>query len=496
MVDAQVIVVGGGPVGETLLALLGHRGVTAIGLEKELDVWPKPRAVHFDGETLRTLQSIGLGDAVFGQSEPMRNYKMVNEAGEVLLAFPTGYPGPEGWLSDIMFHQPDLDGILRSSLTNLDGITLLGGHEVTAITQTGETVTARTVDPDGNERDFTANYLVGADGAQSFVRHALGLKYDELGPNNPWLVVDGTFLEEPEIPDSMLFFGHYSRPRLWAALPGMRRRMEFKVLPTDDISQVGSPEWIARESDNVMRPDNFATERTAVYTFRSCLVDTWRQGRIFLAGDAAHLLPPLFGQGLCSGIRDAANLSWKLALVLDGADESILDTYESERKAHARAWVEAATRMSDTLQTTDEKVAAGRDQFLRDHPEAAVAPPPPLGPGFHSGGHLAGQRAVQPSVPDGRFDDRIGDRFLLAGRTELLGSIADDVFNALADDVVLILDENEPGVPELLEKSGAEAVLIRPDRYIYGVASSPEELSHLIEPVVALSKSIARTRAA
>ena len=496
MVDAQVIVVGGGPVGETLLALLGHHGVTAIGLEKELDVWPKPRAVHFDGETLRTLQSMGLGDAVFGQSEPMRNYKMVNEAGEVLLAFPTGYPGPEGWLSDIMFHQPDVDGILRNSLTNLEGITLLGGHEVTEITQTADTVTAKTIDAAGNEREYTADYLVGADGAHSFVRHTLGLKFDELGPNNPWLVVDGTFLEEPEIEDSMLFFGHHSRPRLWAALPGMRRRMEFKVLPTDDRDQVGTPEWIARESDNVMRPDNFAPERTAVYTFRSCLVDAWRRGRIFLAGDAAHLLPPLFGQGLCSGIRDAANLSWKLALVLRGADESMLDTYESERKAHARAWVEAATRMSDTLQTTDERVAAGRDQFLRDHPEAAVATPPPLGPGFHSGGHLGGQRAVQPSVPEGRFDDRIGDRFLLAGRAELLGSTAHGLYEALTDDVVLVLDENDPGVEELLAKSGADAVLIRPDRYVYGTASTAEELAVLIEPVAALSKSIARTRAA
>lgn len=494
MVDTDVIVVGGGPVGETLLALLGAQGVSAIGLEKEQDVWPKPRAVHFDGETLRTLQSIGLGDAVFNVSAPMLNYRMTNEADEVLLDFPTGAPGPEGWLEDIMFHQPDVDGILRTAVDQTRGVVFLGGHEVVDITQDDDTVSATTVDTDGNRRTFTARYLVGADGASSFVRHLIGSRYEELGPNNPWLVVDGIFTEEPAITDSMLFFGKHSRPRLWGALPGLRRRMEFKVLPDDDHSEIVTPEWIATATDGVMTPENFIVERTAIYTFRSCLAQSWRDGRVFLAGDAAHLAPPLFGQGLCSGIRDAANLAWKLSLVVRGADSALLDSYETERRAHARVWVEQATKMSDILQTIVPEVAAQRDHFIREHPEAAVATAPPLGPGFHADDAPAGFRSTQPAVEGDRFDDRVGHRFLIATTAAALAELPDEVRAALADSSVsVILDDTQAGVTELLGND--DAVIVRPDKYIYGVGTA-EDLAAVLKPILDIANDINQAVAA
>ncbi|MGK4219452.1 bifunctional 3-(3-hydroxy-phenyl)propionate/3-hydroxycinnamic acid hydroxylase [Kocuria sp.] len=494
MVDADVLVVGGGPVGEVLLTMLDARGVSAIGFERDRDVWPKPRAVHFDGETMRTFQSIGVGDALAEVSTPMRNYRMINQAGEVLLDFPTGFLGDQGWYDDVTFHQPDVDALLRARLQQLENVKLLTGVTVRSVSQTADGVTATVVDAGGAERTYTGRYLVGADGASSFVRHQLGIGYDELGPNDPWLVVDGVFREEPPQEHDMVFYGYHTRPRLWAALPGRRRRMEFKVLPGDDQNAIGSAEWVAAETGGLMRPDNFDIDRTAVYTFRSCLAPRWREGRIFLAGDAAHLAPPLFGQGLCSGIRDAANLSWKLALVLDGADEALLETYESERIPHVRAWIEQATRMSGFVQTTDAQIAAARDQHIREHPEDGVAAAPPLGPGFHVD---AGRPSIQPLIDHGRFDDRVGKGFLVAAQRALVSTLPAAVLEKLnAAKHLQVLDESTPGVADLLTASGAAIAVVRPDRYLYGTAQSAQDAEELLTPVIDLLSSATSSHAA
>ncbi|WIG15849.1 bifunctional 3-(3-hydroxy-phenyl)propionate/3-hydroxycinnamic acid hydroxylase [Kocuria rosea] len=491
MTDYDVVVVGGGPVGETLLSLLGHRGISAVGFEKDSEVWPKPRAVHFDAEILRTFQSIGLGEAVAQLCEPMVDYRMENEAGEVLFDIPTGDLSAQGWIADTMFHQPHLDELLRSEIQALPTVELRTGHQVEEITQDAEQVLCRVRGPDGDLQRHTARYLIGCDGARSQVRPLIGGSYERLGPDNPWLVVDGLLPGEAPVEGPMVFFGHHSRPRLWARMPGGRARMEFKVLPGDDLQEIVTPEAIERMSQGLLRPETFQIQRSAVYTFRSKLADKWRDGRLFIAGDAAHLSPPLFGQGLCSGIRDAANLAWKLDYVLSGAEEDLLDTYQSERSDHVRSWIVQATEMSGFVQTTDPQVAAQRDAFIRSHPDAAVAPDPSLGPGVHGQAPApAGRLSIQPALPDGtRFDEKIGPHFALAARAELLTGLDPQLRARLQSaEGIVVLTEDRPGVEDLLTSVTSTSVVLRPDRYILGAADTADDLTALCETALQITQ--------
>lgn len=280
----------------------------------------------------------------------------------------------------------------------------------------------------------------------------------------------------------MVLLGHHSRPKIWARIPGGRGRMEFKIMPGDDVDEIVTPGAVQRISGGLLRPDNFRLVRTAVYVFRSCLADRWRRGRVFIAGDAAHLAPPLFGQGLCSGIRDVVNLAWKLDHVLSGAPELLLDTYESERRPHVRAWIEHATAMARILQTTDPEVAAGRDAHLRADPGSGPPPAPRLGAGLHGDAPApAGEPAAQPVLSDGiRLDDAVGPRFLVAGPAALLAALPDGLRADLGgSDRVAVRTEQDPDGAAVLAALGGPGVVVRPDRYLLGTAGTPGDLATL-----------------
>ncbi|MFW0796741.1 bifunctional 3-(3-hydroxy-phenyl)propionate/3-hydroxycinnamic acid hydroxylase [Gordonia sp. CPCC 205515] len=483
MNEVDVIVLGGGPVGETMLVQLAHRGIRAIGFERDADIWPKPRAVHFDGEVFRSFQPTGLADAIAAACVPMRDYRMENEAGEILLDTPTDQIGVHGWIASSMFNQPEIDALLRAEIDRSDTTELRTGHEVVGITQTDDSVTATVRDASGHEYQVTAAYLVACDGATSTTRHIVGAQWDTLGPDDQWLVADGELVAEAPVAGSMVFFGHHSRPHIWAAMPGGRARMEFKILPGDDPDELATTEGVTRLSGGLLTPENFRLVRTAVYTFRSRVATPWRTGRVFLAGDAAHLTPPLFGQGLCSGMRDVANLLWKLDLVLGGAPESLLDTYESERSAHTQAWIAQATELSRLVQTTDPAVAAGRDAHIRAHPEDGQPISPSLGDGLHAGVGPAGAPAPQPILADGRrFDDVLGPDFAVVAGRELLDALPDSVRTAAAQSSRITLhSEDTPGFDEFLRAlrdidPNTVAAVVRPDRYLLGTAHGVAEL--------------------
>jgi 3-(3-hydroxy-phenyl)propionate hydroxylase len=288
----------------------------------------------------------------------------------------------------------------------------------------------------------------------------------------------------------MVFIGRYTRPALWVRLPGDRVRMEFKVMPGDDPEEIVTPAGVARLSDGILSEVNFTPDRVAIYTFRARLAERFRVGNIFLAGDAAHLAPPLFGQGLCAGMRDIANLVWKLRLVARGlADPSLLDTYESERKEHARYWVSQAANMAQLLQTTDPAVAAGRDAHIRANPTESAPPRPPLGSGLHRGPEEgAGFLSMQPILDDGRrLDDIVGSRFLVAASSEVVSGLSPDLVARIdaSSEVILLCDPEEVGT--LLASSGAGAVCVRPDRYVFGIARDAESLERLLLEVPTLS---------
>ncbi len=261
---------------------------------------------------------------------------------------------------------------------------------------------------------------------------------------------------------------------------GDRRRWEFKLVPGDDPARMTQPDLVWALLSRWIKPDQAKLERAVVYTFHATIVDGWRRGRFLLAGDAAHQMPPFMGQGLCSGIRDASNLAWKLAAVLRGeAADALLDSYEAERGPHVHAFIREAIRLGDIIQATGPEVAR-RDQQMASNPEFLKTITPRLGPGLQ--GHApapAGTLAPQPRLASGaRLDDEIGDRFVLLTTGEFGAELeAENNWSVRWPDVALVAGEASLWLDEV----GARAALVRPDRYVLGVADTVDDVLRLLE---------------
>lgn len=500
-VDVDVVVIGGGPVGTTALGLLGRAGLTAVGVERHTEPWPTARAVHFDGETMRTLQGLGIAERFREVVIPMKDVAVLNEADELLAHAPTDRLGDQGWNDHISFHQPDVERLLQEVVDQAEGVRLRHGVTATKVQTVADGVEVSTLDSDGREGLIRARWAIAADGGRSEIRRALGIETDKYGEDTQWLVVDGQLTDAPGYDADMIQFARYSRPALWLRLPGDRVRMEFMIVPGDDPDQIATPEAVERISRGALPVDKFTPERLALYTFRGRIARQWRHGNIFLAGDAAHQAPPLFGQGLCAGIRDVANLVWKLDLVARGkADDTLLDTYETERRPHATFWVETAANQAVVMETLDPKIAEGRDQFIRDHPDASTVPtPPPLGPGLHNNNdhdEHAGTLGIQPLLDDGtRLDDTTGPRFLITTRPAIYNALPEEARTALdTDDHTTVLTHG-PAVDQILRAADAEFVITRPDHYILGTGNTTTDLEHLAQLIPTIARTTTPSKA-
>jgi 3-(3-hydroxy-phenyl)propionate hydroxylase len=304
----------------------------------------------------------------------------------------------------------------------------------------------------------------------------MGSGVEQLADPENWLVVDLLLgASAPKLNEGTVQYCDPRRPVTSIECVGKRHRWEIMLLPGDDPATFAEPENVWRLLSPWIRPDQGELERSVLYTFRAAVADRWRRGRLLLAGDAAHQTPPFLGQGLCAGIRDAANLAWKLAWVVRGqADESLLDTYEQEQSPHVRAFVGEAVRIGRIIQVIDEQAAARRDSELVARPQMLKSIRPSLGPGLHAVAPPAGTLSEQPILSTGRrMDDAVGMRFAVLGKRSLL----DGVSAATRDlwrraDVALLPDEGGAYLASL----GCEALIVRPDRYVLAVAQSPAEL--------------------
>ena len=251
-------------------------------------------------------------------------------------------PGPHGWAGNWYFHQPILEGVLREGLKRFANVRVHLGHEVASVD------------------DLDARYVVGCDGARSLVRQAIGSRHLDLGLHQPWLVVDllcdPTSPRVKALPDYTVQLCDPMRPMTVVNVGGDRRRWEIMLMPRDDPAQLTDPDVFWPMMTRWLGPDDARLERAAVYTFHSVVQEGWRKGHLLLAGDACHQTPPFLGQGMCAGMRDAANLAWKLvAIVKDDAPDTLLDTYESERLPHVRTFIDLAVRLGAVLQETDPR---------------------------------------------------------------------------------------------------------------------------------------------
>lgn len=518
--DFDVAIVGYGPVGQALSALLGRAGHTVAVFERFQDFYRLPRAVHLDHEVMRILQSLDLADVLTEQMVPLHDYHWFGADGELIVRFESPNPSPSGWEPDYMFFQPDLERAIDAHAVVPSGVFVQRGWTAEEIAQVGDRVqlTVRPATetdggrhvpsghvPSGEARTITARWLIGADGANSFVREASGITRRDLGFRERWVVVDAE-------PHDMAALAHLPiasqlcdpRRPTTVVQSGLRhRRWEFMLLPGEEPSDFEDQARIWPLLEPWFRPEDGQLVRSAVYEFGSMLADEMRRGRVLLAGDAAHLTPPFLGQGLCSGLRDAINIAWKLDLVLWGlAPEQLLDTIAPERQPQNEAIIQVAIELGKVLCQLDPVVAAERDAMLRQ--VDAAPPPPPLAPLSDGVIHrtsgagqdpLAGTLSVQGTVAvDGRtglFDDVAGRGFQLIVKAGDPLAHLSAAQRALVDELGIVTASLEAGTTGMTDVDGRlsawlaehdrHGVLVRPDFYVFGSVAEAEDIPALLD---------------
>jgi 3-(3-hydroxy-phenyl)propionate hydroxylase len=482
----DVAIVGLGPVGATVANLLGQSGISTLVLEREAAAYHLPRAVHFDDEVMRIFQAIGCADALLPHVRLSPGMKFLDPDGRVILDW--SRPATltmHGWNQSYRFHQPELERALVDALSRWPNVRVRRRCEVFALDSDEDGVAVRFEDlSTGTLIRTTARYVVGCDGARSLVRRFIGSGLDDLGFHERWLVTDLLLKRpRPDLGDFSLQHCHPERSATYVRGTGERRRWEIALKPHERTEDMTKPERVWELLSPWIAPEDADLERSAVYTFHSVIAEQWRSGRLLISGDAAHQTPPFLGQGMCAGIRDAANLGWKLARVLrGGADDALLDTYQQERAPHVREFIELAVTLGGIINTQamDADVpGASRDN---DEVRRLRVQKPLLGRGFHAGkSSLIGQMTPQPFLPDGRrLDDRIGDRFGLLMTASAAASLSGEARTQFAASGIELIDDHCPQLQAWLDACGCLAVLVRPDRYVFGAATSHDELRALL----------------
>ncbi|WP_367128577.1 bifunctional 3-(3-hydroxy-phenyl)propionate/3-hydroxycinnamic acid hydroxylase [Saccharothrix sp. HUAS TT1] len=362
--EFDVVVVGCGPVGALTANLLGARGVRTLVVERSTEPHGQPRAFSCDDEALRIYQQAGLRDVVARDMHQPDRAEYVNAKGRVFATIALDEVDfGLGARPLHFFDQPRLEAALRGGLDRFPHVTLRTGVELVRLDQDGDGVTAVLRDADG-EAEVRARYVLGCDGARSTTRVAAGIKLTGASYAEPWLAISGDV--EPggvRVPHTR-FVCDWRRPAFVSPGAFGTYRLEFMLRPDEDAGEVARPESIARLVAPYVDPDRFTVTRAVGYTFHHLVAERWRAGRVFLLGDAAHQMPPFLGQGLCSGLRDAANLTWKLALALAG-DESLLDSYEAERRPHTEEMALTSVRLGRVFLVRRRFAAFVRDVVLR-----------------------------------------------------------------------------------------------------------------------------------
>jgi 3-(3-hydroxy-phenyl)propionate hydroxylase len=541
----DVIVVGLGPTGLTLAHLLGRRGLSTLVLEREPEFYGNARAVYTDDESMRVFQTAGVADEVHTDMNRDSAVQWVRSDGDVLIQFlPTRQP--LGWPMVNFLYQPSLENKLEALLDRYPDVKVLRAREVVDFAQDADGVSvvhaastgasygesASVVDKTTQET-ARAHYIVAADGGRSMIRTQLGIEMTGQSFAERWLVVD---LEAKEGVDA---FGHKpyfdficdpERPTVSCPQPGRRHRFEFALTDEDDKDHFEADATVRRLLARHVDPDDVVVLRRLVYTFNALVADRWRDGRVLLAGDAAHMTPQFVGQGMNAGVRDADNLSWKLEAILkQGADPAILDTYQSERAPHAKAMIDFSIFNKGLVSVKNPVKARARDAAMW----AAVRTPVLGGwvanmgmkpkPKYRKGEYLGlprglrgveGALAPQPTVRtyDGqavRLDDalgigwavigigvdprrvlgkdtetweRIGARFatLYAAGTRPQGKVGD----RLRSEGVVDLEDSTSALSGWLRRAGAKpgsVVALRPDKFVFGVSGEdPSELTRAL----------------
>jgi len=497
VLDADVVVVGLGPVGSTLAALLGRRGVRVVAVDRDPNVFVLPRAAHIDHVGLRTLQELGILDDLLPEMIPNPGLDFVTADRRLLMRVPGDQPSWSGLPASMYFHQPGVDRALRAAAAATAGVEVLLGAEMVGLDDLGDAVEVHLK----GRGSLRASWVVGCDGAWSPVREAAGLQLEDLGFDERWLVVDLLLRDShADLPRHAVHVCDPARPHTTIPMPGARYRFELQLADDEAAAEAIRAQNVARLLTGYLRPEDAEVERAAVYTFHGLVAHAWRQGRVFIAGDAAHQMPPFLGQGMCSGLRDAANLAWKLAHVVrrDGP-HTLLDSYESERRPHVRAITQAVIDFGALICARDPAEVDERDRRLLADPRPPERRVPFRLPSLHHGPLVldgGGQLFIQPPIDGGgpRLDDVIGTRFLVLGRNaDALGSCS-TWWRDRAGALVATVDDLAPWTAELgswLDVRDAQFAVVRPDHYTLAVGSDLDSVTNHVAPLLVNSAAMA-----
>ncbi|MFB9467663.1 bifunctional 3-(3-hydroxy-phenyl)propionate/3-hydroxycinnamic acid hydroxylase [Streptomyces cinereospinus] len=511
-ISCDVAIVGYGPVGMVLSGLLAQRGFDVVVVERHHTLYPLARAGHLDGETMRVFQELGVANEVELVAQPMLMWNLVTPEMEVLSTIHIG-EGGAGWKESYLSYQPEIDRILDARVREL-GVRVITGVNAERVDQSEDraSVTCRSVDDrTAAPTVIDAAFVIGADGANSFVRSALGIERAELGyaPMDS-LVIDFK-LDDPdrelELMPEVIQVLDPERPQLAGRWEGRNyMRFEFILHDGEDPVEFAQEDncWKLLEMWN-LSPEDGHIERNVVYRFEATLAPQWREGRVLFAGDAAHTMPPTMGQGMCSGIRDAANLVWKLDAVLrGGADQALLDTFQSERSAHVLRLIEMCVGMGDMWNSRDPEEVHRRDQMLR----MGNVPPAPAFPRLGTG--LVVPESDESLLVDGRpspqarvaYDGRVDrlDEFGAGWKIVSRHAVAKDLFTEVQLKALKELDvefahvSRGPGPGYYVDldgeydlwfrKHGVRAFIQRPDKYVFGAVAELDELPALVDRLI------------
>lgn len=511
--EADVAVIGLGPVGLMLCILLGRKGYSVVGVDRWPTPYPLPRAVTFDHEIARILDSVGIdsdNDPAIDYHDSI--YRWLTAEHETLMEVDWISKAQDGWRNRYWFSQPALEDRFRQIVDSLPNVKTFAGIEINSLTQDHNSVTLKGIQVSaangvatpidgGSTVTIEAKFVVGSDGSNSFVRRSLGLEMTDLQFYYDWLVVD----MHPHIKQTYTP-AHYQicdpvRPT--TVVPGgpNKRRWEFMALPGETKDELSKPEktWELLEPFG-LNPQNSTLERAVVWRFQAKYLENWRVGRVSLAGDAAHLMPPFAGEGMCAGLRDAVNLAWKLDLILQNESKiELLDAYTSERKPHIKWYINFSVDLGKVICVTDPEEAARRNrELIAAHDvQKNIGPISPhqavLGEGIWvASDKEAGLPAIQGRVAykgmTGRFDTvatRSWSLVSLIDSNESLSADAAETFTKIGGKQFRVglpgtgaeLVDIDGTYTSWLKLKGATHLLVRPDFYVGFVAQGQSDLN-------------------
>ena len=508
----QVVVVGHGPTGAIATSLLGHANIRTLAIDRQRDVYDKPRAIAVDHEILRLLDNVGAAERVLPYIAPFPASQHFGAQGQLIRRIDmVPEPYPLGYTPSMVFTQPPVEAALRAHAAAYDSVEVELGTELMGFDQSPDYVTLHLRDDKEATHSVTADYMIACDGASSGTRQALGIAFEDLIFDEPWLVIDlqvnGAALSK--LPETAAQFCDPSRPTSFIIGPGNHRRFEIMLLPGEDPREMEEPAQVWRLLARWITPNDATLWRAASYRFHALVAREWRQGRVFLAGDAAHQQPPFIGQGMCQGIRDVANLVWKLDRVLQSqSGVGLLDTYAEERIEHVRELTTRIKTIGRVICERDPVAAEARDTRIlsegggnpRTVTRQEIVPPLQKGllafPLQPAHGTLfpqpwiktaAGRRLLDTAAgtgwrlvldarnaPDLTADvranlTRLGMRLIRVGSADTADQAGNDT-----------VAEEDGVLAGWYERHSCRAAIVRPDHYVFGVVNDASALGKML----------------